>query len=434
MFGDLGSSAALDVASTLFFALAVLHTFLVKWFQSVAKRFPHGSVGENLFHLLGEVEVVFGIWGALYILLSWVMRGGDDTIAYLESRNFTEPAFVFVIMTICSTQPILSAARQLISGISRGIPVAPGIAFFFTALFVGPLLGSFITEPAAMTVTALLLLENVYNRHISLKLKYATIGALFVNVSIGGVLTPYAAPPVLMVAADWGWDVTFMVKNFGWRAILACFTIAAGTAWLFRKELYHIRPVTGAREEQKADHTEMRIPVWVKLLHLIFLVAVVMMSHHMVVFAAIFLFFLGLASVTREYQREIRLREGLLVGFFLGGLVVLGGPQRWWLEPLLSSLGDTSLYFGATALTAITDNAALTYLGAQVPTLSPASKLALVAGAVSGGGLTVIANAPNPAGSGILNRAFGAEGISPGKLFMAASLPTLVVIIAFWVL
>jgi hypothetical protein len=434
MFGDLGSSATLDIASTLFFALAVLHTFLVKWFQSLAKKFPHGSVGENLFHLLGEVEVVFGIWGALYILLSWTVRGGDETIAYLESRNFTEPAFVFVIMTICSTQPVLSAARQLISGISRGIPVAPGIAFFFTALFVGPLLGSFITEPAAMTVTALLLLENVYSRHISMKLKYAAIGALFVNVSIGGVLTPYAAPPVLMVAKDWGWDITFMMKTFGWRAVLACFAIAAGTAWSFRKELQLLKPVSGVKEEQQADHTELKIPAWVKILHLVFLVAVVMMSHHMVVFGALFLFFLGLASVTREYQREIKLREGLLVGFFLGGLVVLGGPQRWWLEPLLSSLNETPLYFGATALTAITDNAALTYLGAQVPTLSFASKIALVAGAVSGGGLTVIANAPNPAGYGILNRAFGDEGISPGKLFLAASLPTLIVIVAFWLL
>jgi hypothetical protein len=434
MLPDFSSTATLDVVSTLLFALAVAHTFSVKWFHGMAKKFPHGSVGENLFHLLGEVEVVFGIWAGLFVLLSWVLKGGDETIAYLEGRNFTEPAFVFVIMTICSTQPILSTARQLISGLSRGIPVPPGIAFTFTALFVGPLLGSFITEPAAMTVTALLLLENVYSKHITQKLKYALLGALFVNVSIGGVLTPYAAPPVLMVASDWGWDTAFMMKTFGWRAVLATFVIAAATVWAFRNELRHVKPVSGVKEEQKADHTEMKIPYWVKAVHLVFLVSTVLMSHHLVIFAAFFLFFLGLVNVTREYQRELKLREGLLVAFFLGGLVVLGGPQRWWLEPLLSTLGDTSLYFGATALTAITDNAALTYLGAQVPTLSDASKIALVAGAVSGGGLTVIANAPNPAGYGILNRSFGDEGISPGKLFLGAALPTLVVIIAFWVL
>lgn len=434
MLPDFSSTATLDVLSTFLFLFAVIHTFLVRWFQRLAKKFPHGSVGGNLFHLLGEVEVVFGLWAGLFVLFSWGLKGGDETIAYLEDRNFTEPAFVFVIMTICSTQPVLSAARQLISGLSRGIPVPPGIAFTFTALFVGPLLGSFITEPAAMTVTALLLLENVYSKHISLKLKYAVLGALFVNISIGGVLTPYAAPPVLMVASDWGWDTSFMMKTFGWRAILATFVIAAGTVWAFRNELKNVKPVFGVKEEQQADRTEMKIPAWVKLVHIGFLVAIVLMSHHLVIFGALFLFFLGLVSVTREYQREIKLREGLLVAFFLGGLVVLGGPQRWWLEPLLSALNETSLYFGVTALTAITDNAALTYLGAQVPTLSDGSKIALVAGAVSGGGLTVIANAPNPAGYGILNRSFGDEGISPGKLFLAASLPTLVVIIAFWVL
>ncbi len=434
MLPDLGTTVTLDIASTLLFAFAVLHTFLVKVFQQRAKKYPAGSVGENLFHLLGEVEVVFGIWAGVFLLLSCGLRGGDETISYLEGRNFTEPAFVFVVMTICSSQPILSAARQLISGLSRGIPIPFGVAFYFTALFVGPLLGSFITEPAAMTVTALLLLENVYNRHISQKLKYATLGALFVNISIGGVLTPYAAPPVLMVAGDWGWDMAFMMKSFGWRAVLACFAIAAGTTWVFRKELWHLKPVSGAREEQQADHTEMRIPIWVKILHVGFLAATVMVSHHMVVFAAIFLFFLGMVSVTREYQRAIKIREGLLVGFFLAGLVVLGGPQRWWLEPLLSSLNDAWLYFGSTFLTAITDNAALTYLGAQVPTLTDASKYALVAGAVSGGGLTVIANAPNPAGFGILNRAFGDEGISPGKLLMAALMPTLVAVFSFWVL
>ena len=59
---------------------------------------------------------------------------------------------------------------------------------------------------------------------------------------------------------------------------------------------------------------------------------------------------------------------------------------------------QSALFFGAAALTAITDNAALTYLGSLVEDISDQSKYSLVAGAVAGGGLTVIANAPNPAG------------------------------------
>jgi hypothetical protein len=152
----------------------------------------------------------------------------------------------------------------------------------------------------------------------------------------------------------------------------------------------------------------------------------------MVVFVGLFLFFLGLVQVTNEYQSELKLKESLLVGFFLAGLVVIGGPQRWWLEPILKNLSTIPLYFGAILLTSFTDNAALTYLGSLVEGLSDISKYSLVAGSVVGGGLTVIANAPNPAGYGILNPYFGKEGISPFKLFIAALIPTLVAAIIFW--
>jgi len=120
-----------------------------------------------------------------------------------------------------------------------------------------------------------------------------------------------------------------------------------------------------------------------------------------------------------------------LVAFFLAGLVVLGGMQQWWLQPLLSSMSADAVFWGATALTAITDNAALTYLGSLVDGLSDEFKYALVAGAVTGGGLTVIANAPNPAGMSILRKYFADESVSAGGLFAAALLPTLVAAAAF---
>ncbi len=52
-------------------------------------------------------------------------------------------------------------------------------------------------------------------------------------------------------------------------------------------------------------------------------------------------------------------------------------------------------------LTAITDNAALTYPGSLIDSMSVEAKYMLVAGAVTGGGLTVIANAPNPRWCGV---------------------------------
>jgi hypothetical protein len=415
-----------ELFATACFALAILHTFSVKRFQHLASRHSPGSVGENFFHLLGEIEVVFGIWAALFMLFMTANQGSQEAIHYLETRNFTEPAFVFVIMTICATRPILAIAGKLIDLAARLLPLKAPVAFYATCLVIGPLLGSFITEPAAMTVTALILLDRFYRKGISPKLMYATLGLLFVNISIGGTLTPYAAPPVLMVAKEWSWDLPFMLRSFGWKAALAIVISTAIVTMRFKDELARMF------WSSEAENRTVRIPAWVSVMHLVFLALVVLSSHHLVVFAGAFLFFLGLATVTREYQEEIKLREGLLVAFFLGGLVILGGPQRWWLEPLLARLDALPLFLGAIGLTAITDNAALTYLGAQVPSLGDASRYALVAGAVTGGGLTVIANAPNPAGYGILNASFGEEGISPLQLFASALVPTLIAAACFW--
>ncbi len=412
-----------NILATACFGLAVLHTFLVKKFQHLASKFPSGSVLENLFHLLGEIEVVFGIWSGIYLLLLGITKGSQNALHYLEDRNFTEPAFVFVIMVVCASKPLLILAGKTIDLVAKLLPLNKSISFFVATLILGPLLGSFITEPAAMTVTALLLLERLYSQSISTRLKYATIGLLFVNVSIGGTLTPYAAPPVLMVASKWNWDISFMLANFGWKALVAVCASTVLTAFVFRRELAQI-PITKIK-------TEM-IPSWIILVHLIMLFLIVLYSHYISAFILLFLFFLGLANVTKEYQDELKIKEGLLVSFFLGGLIILGAPQRWWLEPLLGSMSSSMLYLGAIGLTAFTDNAALTYLGSQVPTITEASKYALVAGSVVGGGLTIIANAPNPAGYGILNSCFGDEGISPFRLFLAALVPTIIAAICFY--
>lgn len=415
----------MDVVATLCFGGAIFHTFSVKKFQQIAGRHLAGSVGENFFHLLGEVEVVFGLWAAFFLMVLVLNQGFQSMVGYLQNQNFTEPAFVFVMMTVCSTRPVLRLASQWIEVISKLLPFRRPLAFYVTTLIIGPLLGSLITEVAAMTVTALILLERFYQRGISAKLKYSTLGLLFVNISVGGTLTPYAAPPLLMVATQWKWGLGFVLSHFGWRAILAVVLSTALIAFRFRRELNEI-------SIEESVVSQRRIPLWVGVIHLLFVVVIVASAHYLVLFFGIFLFFLGLAAVTQEYQDELKLREGLLVGFFLGGLVVLGGPQRWWLEPLLMRLNHVSLFFGSLALTSITDNAALTYLGSQVPSLSAASRYALVAGAVTGGGLTVIANAPNPAGYGILNPAFGEEGMNPILLLTHALLPTLIAVLCFW--
>jgi predicted cation transporter len=130
------------------------------------------------------------------------------------------------------------------------------------------------------------------------------------------------------------------------------------------------------------------------------------------------------------YQSSQELRTPLLVGFFLAGLVVHGGLQGWWIAPVLASLSSDALFWAATFLTAFNDNALITYLATLVPNLGEPFKAAVVAGAVTGGGLTVIANAPNPAGQAILSRFFD-DSVSPLKLAAGALIPTLVAAAVF---
>jgi Putative Na+/H+ antiporter len=423
----------IELIATILFAVAIVHTFSVGFFQRLANKYPSGSVRENLCHMLAEVEAVFGIWAAVFLcfytfLDTFAVYEGNHAVSgalhYLESQNFTEPIFVFVIMCMAATRPIVVLAEVCIEQISKLLPLPKKMAFYVSALVIGPILGSFITEPAAMTVTALILLHIFFNNPMSEHFKYATIGLLFVNISVGGTLTHFAAPPVLMVASKYNWGLEHMFFNFGWKAIIAILLSTAFYGVIFRKELS--KPLVHPKQPKGL----MRLPLWMYGVHLAFLGAVVLTAHHVVFFVSLFLFFIGFVTVTKEYQDELKLKESLLVGFFLAGLVVLGSMQKWWLQDLLLSMSDLILYFGATGLTAITDNAALTYLGSLVE-LSDSAKYYLVAGAVSGGGLTIIANAPNPAGYGILKEKFKDGVISPLSLFLAALPPTIIICLCY---
>lgn len=416
---------SIQLIAAILFALAITHTFSTKYFEHLAHIQPRHA---GVWHLLGEVEVVFGLWAMILILFIFVLSGKHDAITYLESRNFTEPMFVFVIMVIAGTRPILDFVAAVVQRIAMVVPLNQRMVMYFLLLAFVPLLGSFITEPAAMTLAALMLRETLFSRDISTRLKYATVGVLFVNISIGGTLTPFAAPPVLMVAAKWNWDITFMLVNFGWKAAIAVMVNALAVTWLFRREFNQADPL------KDIESVANKIPLSVVLIHLFFLVLVVVFAHHPVVFMGLFLFFLGYTAAYERHQSPLILREALLVAFFLAGLVVLGGQQQWWLQPLLMNMSETAVYFGATALTAVTDNAALTYLGSLVEGLTEEFKIALVAGAVTGGGLTVIANAPNPAGFSILKSKFDEQSIHPLGLLVAAIPPTLVAVAAFRVL
>lgn len=417
----------IEIVATALFALAVIHTFSVPVFARMSNR---GGTHAGLWHLLSEVEAVFGVWAcALFVWISLADSPGR-AVGYLDTRNFTEPAFVFVIMVVAASRPILELVNQCVNGLARVIPVRKELSVFFVIFTLVPLAGSLVTEPAAMTLAALLLRDAYFRRPGQDGFKYLALGVLFVNVSIGGVLTAYAAPPVLMVANTFGWDTAFMATHFGWRSFLAVMINALILTLICRP--YLLDGSLGGRPEHLDPEPE-RPPVSyvVMAVHVLFMIAIVMSSHHIKIFMGLLVLFIGYAHAYQRHQSPLLIREGLMVGFFLAGLVVLGGLQQWWLQDLLGNMSPVTLFVGATVLTAVTDNAALTYLGSLVEGTNELWRYMLVAGAVTGGGLTVIANAPNPAGFAILKGCFSDGSISPLRLLGAASVPTAIAAFMF---
>ncbi len=536
-----------NLVATAIFVAAILHTFLTSRFMAIARhwdrlhqaRIAKGGterysvhIGAEIFHFLGEIEVVFGLWAAILTWTIFLFYDWDTLHYYITRRvNFTEPMFVVVIMTLAATRPILKLAESALARVAQLLGGSLK-AWWLTLLTLGPMLGSLITEPAAMTICALLLARKFYALGPSRNFKYATIGLLFVNVSVGGTLSHFAAPPVLMVAGPWQWDMAYMVTHFGWKAALAIAISNALYFFVFRRELTQLEKDftltqikddiqrtyirrsefegeferTGVElgeelgfrwavesryaalkraiekrlwvkykddirtrridlklaraafdmrfeeikrqnlrrtfpgllpEEQRPryrdpewDNRDDPVPTWVVAMHVVFMGWTIVNAHDPAIFVPGVLFFLGFSQVTAPYQNRIDLKPPLLVGFFLGGLVIHGGVQGWWIAPVLGALTDIPLMLIATVLTAFNDNAAITYLSTLVPDLTAGLKYAVVAGAVAGGGLTIIANAPNPAGQSILKKYFR-HGISPIMLLAAALVPTIIVLICF---
>ena len=442
------------VATVIFFA-AIVHTFLAARFRKLAHQYQrayeaiedllHATEGQldigkrhdklifraQLFSFMGEVEAVFGIWLIPLFVAIITFHGWPAMVDYVGNVNVADPIFVVVIMAMASSLPIIRFTEAVIAKVSALGKATPA-SWWVTILTLGPLLGSFITGPAAMTICALLLRHRFYCLRPSEGLKYATLGLLFVNISVGGVLTHFGSPPVVIVASVWNWDSAYMVTHFGWKAVVGIILSNLLYLTVFRREFGRL--VTNTPDEERDQEARRSIPWQITGIHILFLCWTVANARYPVLVILGLLFFLAFVSATRLNQHAIALRPPLLVGFFLAALVIHGGCQQWWIAPVLGSLSKWPLMLGATILTAFNDNAAITYLASLVPGFSDGLKYVVMAGAVTGGGLTVIANSPNPAGQSILASRFGEAGISPLYLFLGALVPTLIDGAAFMLL
>jgi hypothetical protein len=535
----------LSSIATLIFFLAILHSFSTGYFSTLAHKFAashdekirsgvvpaqSASFPAGILGFLGEFEVVFGLWAVLLGVVMIAMRGWDSFVEYIAVKtDYSDPLFVVIIMFIASTRPVLKFSEIMLWKIAK---LAGGnlTAWWLTILTAGPLLGSFITEPAAMTICAHLLAGKLYDLEPDDRLKYATIALLFVNISIGGLLTHFAAVPVIMVAAPWHWGFLHMFLNFGIKSILIIIINNFLYFLLFRRELSALQTYyeqldlgksivgrfidrsrlereivqierSAGREagllsiiekryglmkkrvkgsvlkrtageevdprivnrildqtideikkseirrtlpglatggsyselrDENWDNRPDRVPLRIMFVHIAFLIWTVFNSHEPVLFIAGFLFLLGFARITPQHQNRIDLKPPLMVGFFLSGLVIHAGMQRWWLSGLLEKTNELPLLFLITILTSFNDNAALTYLASLIPDFPENLRYIVMAGAVTGGGLTILANAPNPAGYSILGN-YWKSGFSAIRLFIWAMIPTWVAGIIFYI-
>lgn len=429
------------------FVLAIIHTLTVEKIHNFARRLEaretprmHGGRRVRSLHLqalyfLSEVEIVFALWAVPLFFAISLFYGSHIAMEYMNSRVYTEALFVAVILAIASTRPIVHAAESTIRWIAKGLGSSLS-AWWFALLTVGPLLGSFITEAGAMALCALLLSNQFYIHHPSQKLAYATLALLFVNISVGGILTDFASPAVLILAHCWRWTTLDMFATFGWKAALGVL-LSNLVYWLyFRKELAQMNVRKKAMEVFAAYASERRetpVPKWVTLIHILFMAWIVAVSHYPALFVAAFLFFVAFHQATRHHQAPIRLARPLLVGLFLAGLVIHGGLQGWWVVRVLEGLQPLAVMGASILMTGFNDNTAIAYLATLIPEWGDAFKYALFTGVIAGGGLTVIANAPNPAGYGILKRHFN-NGIHPLKLLAAAWIPTWILYLIFYFL
>ncbi|NGX43487.1 MAG: hypothetical protein K940chlam7_01785 [Chlamydiae bacterium] len=433
-----------NLISLLMFACAILHTFFAHYFTVLSKKLkdrnlrlnkhPVDSFGVEVLRFMGEVEVVFGLWVIPLLILMALSYDWRTSIQFIEGIDYLEAMFVVVIMALASTGPIVKLAEDCFKVVAK-LGGESVWAWWWVILTLGPISGSLITEPGAMTISALLLGKQFYELKPTPKFAYATLGLLFTNISVGGVFTNFAAPPVLMVSKSWGWDVSYMATNFGWKALLGILLANAVYFLIFRSEFVDM-------EKRRKEHLEKErieqkkktpIPFWISLMHVAFLAWTVVHNHYPAIFIGSFLLFLGFYQATLSYQKTLNLKPPILVGFFLGGVVIHGTLQAWWIAPILGSVTEGWLMILSTILTSFNDNAEITFLATLIPSFDETLKYTLVAGAVTGGGLTVIANAPNPSGQTILGKYFY-QGISAVSLLFAAIFPALVMGSCFYLL
>jgi hypothetical protein len=430
-----------QIISTVIFFLAVVHTFLTPTIFDYSKKlserkeaypekWKHYHFLSEFFYLLSEVEVVFGLWLLPLLLAFTLLKGWDETLEYLNTREYTHAIYITVILVVIGSRPIITFAEKVLEWVARLGKDSPG-AWWWSILTVGPLLGALIKEPAAMALSAILLSKKFYPYAPSRNFSYATLGLLFANISVGGMLTSFSSRALFIVADRLDWNWVYMLTRFGWKVLIGIILSTGLYHFVFHKEFKKGRfpKSLPALEKDEAEHPT---PFWITLIHLAFLSLIVITGETPPLFLGVFLIFLAFWKATSFYQTPLHLQSAVLIGFFFASLIIHGELQAWWIIPLMQNLNHFGAMVASFILSAFVDNAIVSYITLDLPQYDDLKHYLVIAGAMSAGALTVIANAPNPVGHAILRPSFKGK-ISFFALFLGAIIPSLIYLSLFWI-
>lgn len=404
----------LNLLFLFLFICAILHTLFAHcFFNNTKEKTP----------FFAELEIIFGLWCIPLILAICYTYGTAAAMRYLHDQNYNEALLMVVAMSVASTYPIIHLAERILKTSAKFTYESP-ITWWWLIMSLGPLIGSLIKETVAMTISALLLNKYFFTANPSKKLSYGTFALLMLNVSIGGSLTNFGTSAITIAAKPWGWSTPFMFKTFGIRALIAILICNTLYFLFFRKEFFNLKkiPPTGPEKE---------VPFYITLLHVLMLVWITLNKDNIVVVLGSFVLFLGFYQSTSKYQSVMDLKEPLLVGFFIASVIVLGGTQIWWVEPLLSRFNEIASMKLTIFLSAFTHNTTVSYMLTKIPNLTDHLKYALFSGMMIGGGLTLIGNGANLVAYALFKKHFK-YNVNLGTLFLYGLVPAIITTLIFY--
>ncbi len=431
-------SSSLQLGATFLFFCAVFHTFLTPSLAKIYQEYQHKKMvfperwkrylllGE-CFRLLSKIELVFIFWAVpLFFLFLWC-EGYKVTMGYFNSRNYLSALFIMVMLILLESKPIEYFSECVFSTIAKIGRQSPK-CWWWTLMIAAPLSSFFLKETGAMIIASTLLVKHFYRLFPSTKFGYATMGLLFSNISISGLLSAFSSRALFMILPSVKWGNTMILQHFCWKAVLAILISTSVCYWIFRKEFDSFPAVSVSAKAKE------RIPKWVICTHIGFVAALMILQSEPLFMGALFVFYLAFQNFTVFYQHSINLAKIAFVGLFFVGLVVFGGLQEWWVLEVMHRMSDFGYLITAYILSISLDNALVNYIVHNLPVATDCYLYLVLSGCMSAGGLTLIANMPNIVGYLILKPSFPSSSFSLGWLFLAALGPSCISVLIFWLL